>query len=129
MAGLTKPLHQLTIVLLLALWRGCAAARCVQLLDLDMATVRALVLRQPSLLARTTEGLQSKVDAYVELFGQEHLGQVKPETCKCSMSPQLLLYSAGDVPREQPLVPALPCRLAWYQPLNQFCACVSKPVI
>lgn len=46
-----------------------------------MAAVRALVLRQPSLLARTTEGLQSKVDAYMELFGQDHLGQVIAFAC------------------------------------------------
>lgn len=44
---------------------------------MEPAGVRSLVLRQPSLLARASEGLQSKVDAYGELFGQQHLGQVR----------------------------------------------------
>jgi hypothetical protein len=65
---------------MLLLW-WCSVVCRVQLLDLDMAAVRALVLRQPSLLARTTEGLQSKVDAYMELFGQDHLGQVIAFAC------------------------------------------------
>jgi hypothetical protein len=38
--------------------------------------VRALVLRQPSLLARTTEGLAGKVDAYAEMFGRDSVGKV-----------------------------------------------------
>jgi hypothetical protein len=49
----------------------------LQLLGLERDAVRALVLRQPSLLARTTEGLAGKVDAYAEMFGSDNVGKVR----------------------------------------------------
>jgi hypothetical protein len=49
----------------------------LQLLGLQPEAVRALVLRQPSLLARTTEGLAGKVDAYAEMFGRDSVGKVR----------------------------------------------------
>jgi hypothetical protein len=53
------------------------AACLLQLLGLERDAVRALVLRQPSLLARTTEGLAGKVDAYAEMFGSDNVGKVR----------------------------------------------------
>lgn len=45
---------------------------CVlQLLQLEQDVVRGLVLRQPSLLARASEGLQSKVKEYADIFEDE----------------------------------------------------------
>lgn len=41
--------------------------------------MRGLVLRQPSLLARTSEGLSGKVEAYAELFGADAVGKVRLE--------------------------------------------------
>jgi hypothetical protein len=49
---------------------------CAQLLELEQDVVRGLVLRQPSLLARASEGLQSKVTAYADIFGED-VGQVR----------------------------------------------------
>lgn len=46
----------------------------LQLLGLETDKIQALILRQPSLLARTSEGLQAKIDAYTDMFGEEHLG-------------------------------------------------------
>jgi hypothetical protein len=51
---------------------------CVQLLELEQDVVRGLVLRQPSLLARASEGLQSKVTAYADIFGED-VGQVRTQ--------------------------------------------------
>jgi hypothetical protein len=45
------------------------------LLELEQDAVRGLVLRQPSLLARASDGLQSKVTAYADIFGED-VGQV-----------------------------------------------------
>lgn len=49
-----------------------------QLLELEQDVVRGLVLRQPSLLARASEGLQSKVTAYADIFGDD-VGQVRTQ--------------------------------------------------
>lgn len=55
----------------------------VQLLSLELPAARALVLRQPSLLARTGEGLAGKVEAYAALLGQEQIGAVGTTTQLC----------------------------------------------
>lgn len=47
----------------------------LQLLELEREVVQGLVLRQPSLLARASEGLQGKVTAYADIFGED-VGQV-----------------------------------------------------
>lgn len=47
---------------------GCCV---LQLLQLEQDVVRGLVLRQPSLLARASEGLQSKVKEYADIFEDE----------------------------------------------------------
>ena len=68
----------------------CPRVCClVQLLELDQLVVRGLVLRQPSLLARASEGLQSKVTAYADIFGED-VGQVR--LCGCVL-PALMCWT------------------------------------
>lgn len=55
-----------------------------QLLELEREVVQGLVLRQPSLLARASEGLQGKVTAYADIFGED-VGQVSRVVWLCSV--------------------------------------------
>lgn len=48
----------------------------LQLLSLDAAQARELVLRQPLLLVSSTEELHHKTEVLSELIGHEHLAKV-----------------------------------------------------
>jgi hypothetical protein len=61
------------------------------------------VLRQPSLLARASEGLQGKVTAYADIFGED-VGQVSRQDggrqeccdyCKCKMQWCMIRHRKG----------------------------------
>lgn len=58
----------------------CLPCAPTQLLELEREVVQGLVLRQPSLLARASEGLQGKVTAYADIFGED-VGQVSSQRC------------------------------------------------
>jgi hypothetical protein len=81
----------------------CAACLCVlQLLQLEQDVVRGLVLRQPSLLARASEGLQSKVKEYADIF-EDEVGVVSVPGCGCGRFASLAFgVLAAYKPRQRP---------------------------
>jgi hypothetical protein len=67
----------------------------LQLLELEREVVQGLVLRQPSLLARASEGLQGKVTAYADIFGED-VGQVNRQEVGTAMGGVRSHLSSGE---------------------------------